>query len=83
MPPLPNLINGAAALAVVCLIGWAQDDDSKRIADQQDAEARASRKWVAAQHACPKGHTAEWLDDKTLRCLRELDEPKLVAGGRT
>lgn len=56
--------------------------EHETLADREDAAALESRKWVAAQFACPKGQTAEWLDDKTIRCLRNLDRPELVAGGR-
>ncbi len=83
MPPRSNILCGLAALSVVLLIAWAQnDDEAKRIADQQDAEALNSRKWVAAQYACPKGYTADWIADKEMRCLRNLDEPVRVAGSQ-
>lgn len=50
-------------------------------ADRQEAEALASRDW-AGQQACGPHATPEWLDDKMLRCLRNLDTPLSVAGGR-
>lgn len=81
MPPRSNIIAGAAALAVVLLMAWAQDDDSRRIADQQDAEALSSRDW-AGQKVCGPNKTAVWEDDKTLRCFKNLDKPVRVAEGR-
>ncbi|AVS68154.1 hypothetical protein C8245_23045 [Paracidovorax avenae] len=40
-------------------------------ADKQDAEAISSRDW-AGQRVCGPQATPEWLDDKTLRCLRNV-----------
>lgn len=48
---------------------------------RQDTEALASREW-AGQQVCGPHATPEWLDDKTLRCLRNLDDGVSVAGGR-
>ncbi len=50
-------------------------------AERQDSEALSSREW-AAQQACGPHATPDWLDDKTLRCLRNLDDGVSVAGGR-
>lgn len=81
MPPRSNIFAAAAALAVIVLMAWAQDDDSKRLADQQDAEAISSREW-AGQQVCGPNATPEWLDAKTLQCLKHADLPVHVAGGR-
>jgi len=43
-------------------------------AAREDAEAKASREWVGQQVCGPRA-TPEWLDDKTLRCLRNADRP--------
>lgn len=55
--------------------------DAEPEADRQDAEALASREWVG-QQVCGPHATPEWLDDKTLHCLRNLDDGVSVAGGR-
>lgn len=47
-------------------------------ADRQDTEALSSREF-AGQAVCGPHATAEWLDDKTLQCLRHLgDAPSAV-----
>ena len=55
--------------------------EHEALADREDAAAMNSREWAGRQ-ACGPNSTPEWLDAKTLRCLRNLDDPKLVAGGR-
>lgn len=74
----PNLTTGAAVLAVFAVFFWAQHDDAQRIgtppsaaalAAQEEAEALASREWAGRQ-VCGPNLEADWLDDKTLRCLR-------------
>lgn len=40
-------------------------------ADREDAEALNSREW-AGQQVCGPRATPEWLDDKTLRCLKTM-----------
>ncbi len=87
---LRNLTTAAAVLAVFSAFFLAQHNDAREIgnppsavslADQQDAEAMASREW-AGQQACGPHATPDWLDDKTLRCLRNLDDGVSLAGGR-
>lgn len=90
MTARPNLSTLAALLAVFAVFFWAQADDAKRIGNQpSDArlaaqgEARAlARRALADQQACSHKATAEWLDSQTMRCLRNIDQPTLIAGGR-
>lgn len=90
MPPVPNLLHCAAVIAVFAAFFWAQDDDARTTgnppaavseADRQDAEALSSREW-AGQRVCGPNATAVWESDKTLTCLRHIDKPVRVAGGR-
>lgn len=77
----PNLINAAIIMAIISVMCWAQDDDSRAdastpdvqaIAEQEDANALTSREW-AGQQVCGPDRTAVWDDDKSLRCLRNVD----------
>lgn len=87
----PNLTTAAALLAVFAVFFWAQADDAQRIgahplpaaahAAQEEAEAIASREW-AGQQVCGPRATPEWLDKSTLICLKHVDQPTRVAGGR-
>ncbi|WP_313080536.1 hypothetical protein [Pulveribacter sp.] len=86
----PNFTTAAAVLAVFSTFFWAQHDDAREIgnppstkviADQEDADALTSREW-AGQQACGPNKTPEWLDDKTLRCLRNLDDSVHMAKGQ-
>lgn len=86
----PHLSTGAAVIAVLAIIFWAQADDAKQIgnppsaawlAAQEEARALAHRA-LAEQQACSHKATVEWLDDHTMRCLPNVDQPDLIAGGR-
>ncbi len=60
---------------------YAAHNEAEAEVARQDTEALASREWVG-QQVCGPHATPEWLDDKTLRCLRNLDDGVSVAGGR-
>ena len=60
---------------------YAAHSDAEATAAQQDAEAMTSREW-AGQQVCGTHRTAVWEDDKTLTCLRTLEQATHVAGGR-
>lgn len=88
MTSRPNLNTLAALLAVFATFFWAQADDARQLgippsaaaqAAQEEAEAIASREW-AGQQVCGPHATPEWLDAKTLQCLRHVDQPTRVAG---
>ncbi|WP_103018139.1 hypothetical protein [Alicycliphilus denitrificans] len=68
-------------IAAVLTLGIGAIAGHEAEADKQDAEAMASREWAGRQ-ACAPDATPEWLDDKTHRCLRNLDDALSVAGGR-
>lgn len=86
----PNFSTYAAFIAGFATFLWAQADDAKRIGNPPSAawlaaqdEARAlARRALAEQQACSHKATAEWLDDHTMRCLPNVDQPDLIAGGR-
>ena len=67
-------------IAAVLTLGMGAIAGHDAEADRQDADALASRDW-AGQQACGPHATPEWLDNMTLRCLRNLD-PVSVAEGR-
>ncbi len=73
--------NAAWIIAVVLALGLGAIAGHEAEANHEDAEALASRDW-AGQQVCGPHATPEWLDDKTLRCLRNLDDGVSVAGGR-
>lgn len=85
----PNVSTGAALIAGFAIFLWAQADDAQRIGNPPSAaqlaaqdEARAlARRALAEQQACSNTATAEWLDTHTMRCLRNVDRPTLIAGG--
>ncbi|MBF5006884.1 hypothetical protein [Diaphorobacter caeni] len=86
MIPTSNLINAAIIMAIISVMCWAQDDDARAdantpdvqaIAEQEDADALNSREW-AGQQVCGPDRTAVWDDDKSLRCLRNVDAPRTV-----
>lgn len=90
MTDRPKLSTALLLLAIFAIFGLAQFDDARQLgnpptaaeqAAQEEAEAIASREW-AGQQACGPRATPEWLDAKTLRCLRHVDQPTRVAGGR-
>lgn len=60
---------------------YAAHNEAEAEVARQDTEALASREW-AGQQVCGPHATPEWLDDKTLHCLRNLDDGVSVAGGR-
>ena len=68
-------------IAAVLTLGVGAIAGHEAEANRQDDEALASREW-AGQKACGPHATPDWLDDKTLRCLRNLDQPVSVAKGR-
>lgn len=86
--PRPNLLNAAIIVAIVGAMAWAQDDDARADADldldsvvaQEEADALTSREW-AGQQICGPTRTAVWDDDKSMRCLRNIDAPRAVAAG--
>lgn len=70
--------------AVVLTLGlgvMAADGFDEAEADRQDAEALSSREWAGLVQCGPHA-TADWLDDKTMRCLEHVDQPQRVAGAR-
>ncbi len=75
----PNLTTAVAVIALISAFLWAQHDDTR--ARQEDYQREAAEQDRAAQHsrdfasrrACGPGAEPEWLDDKTLRCLRRVD----------
>lgn len=82
----PNLTTFAALLAVFAVFFWAQADDARQLgsppsaaaqAAQEEAEAIASREF-AAQWVCGD-RTPVWIDDKTIECLRPVEQPTRVA----
>ncbi len=86
----PNFTTAAGMFAVFSIFFWAQADDAQRVgnmptptaqAQQEEADAMASREW-AGQQVCGPNATPEWLDDKQLACLRHADQPTQVAAGR-
>lgn len=68
-------------LIVFCLGALAADGFDEAEADRQDKEARASREWAGLVQCGPHA-TADWLDDKTMRCLKHVDQPPRVTGAR-
>ena len=62
-----------AAIVMTLGVGAVAGSDVEAEADREDAAALASREW-AGQQVCGPNKTPEWLDDKTLRCLRHLHE---------
>lgn len=86
----PNFSTYAAFIAGFAIFLWAQADDAKRIGNPPSSarlaaqdEARAlARRALAERQACGHHDTAEWLDSQTMRCLRNMDQPTLIAGGR-
>ena len=71
----PSLTTVVGIFAVLGAITWAQQDDSRAEAeaDEQDRAAQHSRDFAARQVCGPKAEP-QWLDDKTLVCLRVVDE---------
>lgn len=86
MTDRPNLNTLGALLVGFAVFFWAQADDAQRIgtppsaaaqAAQEEAEAIASREF-AAQWVCGD-RTPVWIDDKTIECLRTVEQPTRVA----
>lgn len=66
-----NPMHWIAACALAVALGAVAAADTEAQADREDAEALSSREWAGRQ-VCGPNKTPEWLDDKTLRCLKEL-----------
>jgi len=64
----------AASLLTLGLGALAGHGHTEVEADQEDEAALHSRAW-AAQQACGPHLEPEWLDDKSLRCLRRQVGP--------
>lgn len=60
-----------AAIVTTLTVGAFAGSDTEAEAGREDAEALASREWAGRQ-VCGPHKTPEWLDDKTLRCLKDL-----------
>ena len=60
---------------------YAAHNEAEAEVARQDAEAMTSREW-AGQQVCGPHRTAVWEDDKTLTCLRTLEQPTHVSVGR-
>lgn len=71
----------AAMLLALGLGHMASNAYDEAEADRQDAEALSSREWAGLVQCGPHA-TADWLDDKTMRCLEHVDQPQRVAGAR-
>lgn len=79
---MKHVIAWIAAILVVLFLGArAADGFDEAEADRQDAEAISSREWAGLVQCGPHA-TADWLDDKTMRCLEHVDQPQRVAGAR-
>lgn len=76
----PNLSTAVCVIAILSAFLWMQSDDAaaEAEADEQDRAAISSREWAGRQVCGPKAEP-QWLDDKTLVCLRVVDE-QYVAG---
>ena len=59
-----------AALVITLGMGAIAGQDYAAKADRQDVEALSSRDF-AGQAVCGPHATPDWLDDKTLQCLKE------------
>ena len=73
---MSNITLWLAAIAVSVAVGAAAAHYDIE-ADRQDEEALDSRDF-AGQQVCGPNATPEWLDDKTLQCLRHIDEPVAI-----
>ncbi|MDR6216218.1 hypothetical protein [Paracidovorax wautersii] len=73
MPPIENLKNALMlviiAAAAHLLVGAFAADESLAAAEHEEAEALSSREF-AGRRVCGD-RTANWLDDKTIECLKE------------
>lgn len=71
----PNLSTAVCVIAILSAFLWVQHDDAaaEAEADEQDRAAISSREWAGRQVCGPKAEP-QWLDDKTLVCLRVVDE---------
>lgn len=73
---MSNITAWFVGIAVTVAFGAAAanfDTTDEREADRQDTEALSSREF-AGQAVCGPHATPEWLDDKTLQCLRHHDD---------
>lgn len=75
MNPITQWLGGAVLALVLGSCGLLLDDplDDQAEADEQDRAAISSREWAGRQLCGPKAEP-QWLDDKTLTCLRVVDE---------
>lgn len=62
-------------------VGVIAAHEHETLADREDAAAITSREW-AGQRVCGPDATPEWIDDKTLQCLRHAGQPVRMAGGQ-
>ncbi|GKS91182.1 hypothetical protein [Acidovorax sp. SUPP2539] len=62
----------AASVLTLGVGALAGNGHAEAEADREDEAALHSRAW-AAQRACGPGREAEWLDDKSMRCLRRVE----------
>lgn len=74
MTPLTQWLGGAVLALVLGGCGLLLDAplDDQAEADEQDRAAAHSRDFAARQVCGPKAEP-QWLDDKTLVCLRRVD----------
>ena len=76
---LNKLVEPILIIAVLCgAMVLSQHMDAE--ASQEEADALTSREW-AGQQVCGPQRTAVWEDDKTLRCLRNIEKPNAIAAG--
>ena len=76
---LNKLVEPILIIAVLCgAMVLSQHMDAE--ASQEEADALTSREW-AGQQVCGPQRTAVWEDDKTLRCLHNIEKPNAVAAG--
>ncbi|MBO9679525.1 MAG: hypothetical protein J7556_14885 [Acidovorax sp.] len=73
--------DAAWLIAAVVALGMSAVAGHDYEADAQDAAAMTSREW-AGQRVCGPDATPEWIDDKTLQCLRHTGQPVRMAGGQ-
>ncbi len=91
----PRLAVAMGTIALLSAFAIAQHDDTRarERTYQQDQQARhghspAHRREAAARQACGLHAQAQWLDDKTMQCLRIADDAgdatttTMAAGGR-
>lgn len=75
----PNLTTATVLLALFSAFFYAQADDQQAQAADEDIAALHSRNWAARQ-VCGPDAEPEWLDDKTVQCLRVTSATTVTAG---